>query len=642
MSNKYLHWLFLGILLFPRTLQAQTATGSPYMDAIEFSKALTPGADVKSLEKLVNIVSFYADRKDININNISTVLGTMPFLKEYVPFLPAIAPAATAKGSVGAPTSSPGGIAGLDVTNISDGIAKFLIERGRQELSMAFFDRFKKDLERYPELKVLFAESSLILMNIESYNIQNLLQELKDAFMKDLLNIPNNILALRSLTKESCKGDTRCEERINSLISTFTSSRGHDTRLFILPLICMQGVIDGNNIIDITNKMSADSAICATNDNFNSIIKLSSILLESLRNPNTDGGLFLNQAGVRNLFYSRDLLNIFLGLIYQKYKAPGLNCYAGLTIGTKNMEDIFTLIINSRVSFYATLTSLDKINAAYASIQRSIRDNQKVDAASYASAIMASISMLDNISRSLEILIPKSLPENYTRFASNLKIAGNICLDIQNKNYAGIFNGTIKFINDNAIANDETRERLVKYLSFAANLSSAKTSDEVKEALNAVALPPGSYSIKQRSAFNISLNGYVGYNWDFNGGLYANGVYAPVGFSASCGLGRKHGGALTLFAAVIDVGALVAYRLQNGVTDDLKQDIRLESILAPSAQLFIGIPKTPIAAGIGWRRTAKLFYSADESFTVIKPKSVFSASILIDIPIFTLKNNAYK
>ncbi len=155
------------------------------------------------------------------------------------------------------------------------------------------------------------------------------------------------------------------------------------------------------------------------------------------------------------------------------------------------------------------------------------------------------------------------------------------------------------------------------------------------------ALPPGSYSVKQKSSWNIALNGYIGYAADFREGLYAHGFYAPVGLAFSKGVGRKNQWALTIFSSIIDVGGIVSYRLRDSETDALKQEVRLESIISPSAQLVIGIPKTPIAVSGGWRMSPKLFYSGDETFQAIPSKSVFNVGILIDIPIFTLFNRPY-
>ena len=41
-------------------------------------------------------------------------------------------------------------IGGLDVTNIADGLAKFIIKRAKQELSIAFFKKFKERSEKIP------------------------------------------------------------------------------------------------------------------------------------------------------------------------------------------------------------------------------------------------------------------------------------------------------------------------------------------------------------------------------------------------------------------------------------------------------------------------------------------------------------
>jgi hypothetical protein len=398
-------------------------------------------------------------------------------------------------------------------------------------------------------------------------------------------------------------------------------------------------VLDGNNIIEIVNKISADESVCGQNDNLSGLIQISSILLESLRTSEDRGGIFLNQVSFKNLFYSKDLLSVFLGLVYQKYNA--LDCYKNLHIANNDLAACFIKVFDSRTLFYSMLTSFDKINSAYAAIQKNIQQNQKPDNSYYVSVVSASLKMFSNISFSLSRIIPNSLPPTFEKFALNLGIASDVCNDIQQKNYAGIFNTTIKFINENGVINDtHAHEQLVKYLSFAANLASATNAGEVKEAINAIALPPGSFSIKQRSSLNVSLNGYIGYAWDFNGGLYANGIYAPVGFSLSKGLG-KNGGAISLFTSIIDVGAVASYRLLDSPTDSLKQEIRLESIISPSAQLLFEIPKWPIAVGAGWRLAPKLFYSKNDLSTAVPSKSVFNVCILIDIPIVTIYNKPY-
>jgi hypothetical protein len=175
-----------------------------------------------------------------------------------------------------------------------------------------------------------------------------------------------------------------------------------------------------------------------------------------------------------------------------------------------------------------------------------------------------------------------------------------------------------------------------------ASVVKAESGEDVQNALEAAALPAGSFSIKQKSAFNISLNGYIGYALDYREkDLYARGVYAPVGISASWG-SRYRRPTLTGFVSLIDVGGIATYRLENGTTETLKQEVRLESIFSPSIQVFVEpIPGFPFAIGAGYRKTPKLFYSDNTSFTVVPSQDVFNISFLIDIPIFNIVNKQH-
>jgi hypothetical protein len=179
-----------------------------------------------------------------------------------------------------------------------------------------------------------------------------------------------------------------------------------------------------------------------------------------------------------------------------------------------------------------------------------------------------------------------------------------------------------------------------------ASVVKAESGEDVQNALEAAALPAGSYSVKQKSVFNLSVNGYIGYAWDYNKAvfknLYARGVYAPVGISASTGTTKKHGISFTGFLSLIDVGSVATYRLNNGTTENLKQEVRLESIFSPSAQMFFELGGYPFAVGGGWRKTPKLFYSNNSNFTVVPPKNVFNFSVLIDIPFFTILNHPFE
>jgi hypothetical protein len=72
-------------------------------------------------------------------------------------------------------------IGGLNVTNLADGLAKFIVERAKTELNIAFFNRFKKELDNQKELQILFPQTRLVLRAIDAeiYNYSVYLETLK-------------------------------------------------------------------------------------------------------------------------------------------------------------------------------------------------------------------------------------------------------------------------------------------------------------------------------------------------------------------------------------------------------------------------------------------------------------------------------
>lgn len=633
----------VAIILFAMSLasgfqmyaQPASVTGNFYEDAKLFVNGIQ-SADAKFL----SVVSYYFERTDVTSFNAGTIISSNSFLEPLVSRInirPAVNPVVAV-----APTGFGSGIGGMNVAKFADGAAKFLIERGKLEISMTFFSRFNEELKKYPELKLLLPRSFEIVKKIETHNFQNFLQELQDAFAKDMTNMPVSLLSLRNMEISVCEGDAACQARIASVTAAYTSA---EFRPLILSLIAMQGIIDGNNIKDIVNKMVVDQAICGQpNDNFNAYLKITAILMEMFQSADTNGSLFLDQGQLRDLFSSPDLLRVFLGLGLQKFNMKP--CYTGLQItGGRNLEDVFNAVLVGQQKYYGVMGTFDRINISSAGVVRQLRNSSKVESDQVITLVSSSLQLVENILRALEKVTDVPLGQAHTTLIRNLSLATEICVDIEQKNYAGIFNGTIKFIEINQIITDtKAKEKFVKYMAFGANLASATTSDEVKEAIDAVALPPGSYSIKQKSSYSISFNGYAGYSWDFNSkGLYMRGIYAPIGFTFSKGLSRKFGGSLSVFTSLIDIGGIAAYRLENDSTDALKQEVRLESLFSPSAQLQVGIPKTPLAITFGWRYTPKLFYSGDtDNFRTVPSKSVFNLSVLIDIPIATLYNRQYE
>jgi len=599
-------------------------------------------------EEVTKIIAYYANKPGATKAEVEAIIRANPLLSQSEVLKKYMETESTAAAAPFEPTAAGSGLFGLNVTNFADGLAKFLIERGKQELSMAFFDKMKEEFKKYPELKTLFPLTFGILDEIENHNILTLLQELKDAFAKDLMNGPTNLLALRYIETVDCSVDKKdrerksCEEH-NKVIVKIRDAAW--TRTATVSLNIAQGILSGSNIIAILGNVVTDTTFCESSDNVSGVLKLSYVLMDILRASKESDGLFVNETRLRQLFSNKELLTIFLGLGYEKYKT--IECLKAdqLKIGNAGLDEIFKTLLAGRTKFLGKISSFDNLNISYNSLKKQLAAGTPAEPNNYRSFVFASTSAVSRLVNGFANLLNLEQNSELEKLIANIVIGTDFVIDIHQKSYAGIFNDIIRFVDANKILDNNTdaKAKLVKYLSFGANLASAQNSDEVKDALNAATLPPGSFSVKQKSKFSIGLNAYVGYGWDVHGkSLYGHNIYAPIGVAASWGLSKKKKrGAFSVFVSAIDVGSLVSYRLVNSPTDTLKQEVRLESIISPSAQLIYAFPGVPISFCAGWKHTPKLVFEGQKEFRVVEPEDVFNVSILIDIPMFNFKVTPY-
>ena len=114
----------------------------------------------------------------------------------------------------------------------------------------------------------------------------------------------------------------------------------------------------------------------------------------------------------------------------------------------------------------------------------------------------------------------------------------------------------------------------------------------------------------------------------------------PIGISMT--FARGH---LTLFASVIDLGSVVNQRLNNDTTSYV--NLRFEQFFAPGGALLYNFKNTPISlgAGVSYVPNLRTIKYSDGTATVSESGlSVLrmNASLLIDIPFFTIYNRPLK
>jgi len=241
--------------------------------------------------------------------------------------------------------------------------------------------------------------------------------------------------------------------------------------------------------------------------------------------------------------------------------------------------------------------------------------------------------------------------------------ANELYKNIYTKNYnSAVLN--VCSILDSLFPDDKSKKFIagvLKYGNFMASVVKAESPEEVQSAIEATALPAGSSSIKKNSAFNISLNAYIGGYFgrmnsnpnDIDGNNSKVGVTAPVGIAFSLGLGHfKNGsslGSLSLYGTLIDVGAIAGYRLNNDSTA-LDQKVTLGDIFTPGGYLVygIGLPfkwlsYVPLSIGYGWQYGSKLYIKEGNKIEISSSSRWRSNWFVgIDIPLANFYTKSYK
>ena len=170
-----------------------------------------------------------------------------------------------------------------------------------------------------------------------------------------------------------------------------------------------------------------------------------------------------------------------------------------------------------------------------------------------------------------------------------------------------------------------------------AAVANAKNSDQVTNAIEAVALPAGSSRIKRESRSNVSLNAYCGFYCGKNiAGDWSTGLTAPIGIAASWGI-YKHT-SFSLFFSIFDLGAPVAFRFSNN--SDSIPAIKLADIISPGLFVSWGIRKCPVSINAGCQMTPSLTSVSSKGNTFGTKSLRVTLGLLVDLPLLNLYNKS--
>lgn len=608
---------------------------------------------------------------------------------------------------------------GIDVTDLANAVSAFLIKRAKQELTIAFFERFRKFSEKNPEFEILFPKTTNTLKGLLSFSYPKMLPALQTAFLDDLDKVTEKIDNVMELP------------RYQTLLANFPEIK-----------ICLRSIkivheleVGYSNAAEILREFSAFPEWQASNSteafkNAGSMLAVATIFSESIRNnPDSSGteAVWINAKELKELVTTPLLFDIYLSLVYQKIKHDKITFYDKNT-GTNTLADLIKTNTESIISFRSNLNEFFVLVSQVNGVVNNIADKKAAHTAitneDYYNYINTSVDIVQGsveiindyvktpvsmdvfpVVRKANDIFKDGYSKQYAQLFSDLVDEFDLIAKLTDKrtefetlknksgitDYAGSEKKTVATMVKNTASFTEIKEKsietieeglkatanpnlttalghyrlkqLVHFLKelkpyglFMANVVAAQKPEDMQAALENAVLPVGSSSIKKNTVSNLSVQAYLGaYLSDkdnsFSAWTSKFGVIAPIGISYTPGfLSWKSGGSVSLFGSLLDLSAIVDYKLKkdstitaNGTTSAISKDykVKLGQIFSPGVFVVYGFfGNLPLSIGAGGQYGPGLSKINVDNTTVINnPSWRWSVFLAVDIPLFNLHNS---
>ncbi len=541
-------------------------------------------------------------------------------------------------------------------TKIIDATSQFLVDRVKEELLLAFFDRFLAQVDQSTELVSLMPNTHFLLKNNDIFKVPSMGEVWMTAFEEDLNSIPQNF---------------------NLMVQThpdyFELKKKPEFQMFMMAGYVFKEIQGESNLIEFIESFYEEFE-----DSDTQLIQMLSVvglLRENLRESIYGEGLVSRDA-FRELFdNNEDAPLYFSALVYQqeredfdKIKVPQLNTQLVLGDLIKTNFVDFTKMTGK---FLTRMKKLEKSKSAFDS-KKYLKDEDKPK---YQKAVLDfASSVFEFLDFSIE-LAHFSNPEFYftsSYYRTYRPVVQKTILAIdagQKKDYGQLMIYSMQMMEplvqvrinhlEKKFELDGSNKKVAQeikilrgvvknfmyYGGFMVDVLSANSTQDIKGIINKYAAPVGSYRVKRQSNFSVSLSSYPGLygGWETtNAGIenesFVTGVTAPIGLSLNWGNSfygmNAKGHSFSLYTSIVDIGAAFSYRWSNSEGEGFPEEIKWEQIISPGVHAVWGIGNTPMAFMLGAQYTPLLRKITDQNNELQPNAWRFGATISVDIPIF--------
>lgn len=475
-----------------------------------------------------------------------------------------------------------GGSSGLSTLNLAVGLTDFLIERGKDEAVLSFMLTMKRNVSTDALITTALPRSHAIIMRLETENFQSLMPVLRTAFVEDLNELPTRggriatALNLSSAERSYLEG------------IGIVYSRGMEMRRGAPPAVAL------SNLVEVSRSDLSDTLALRS-------LHVIGLLAreyaagggeEVIRELTGPAGGWLRRYFVA--FVARDVVNLD--------QIQGVDATNFLRLLSQRESDALLL-----------LNQLHSVRDALASTTAEGGNPGGTGQANGWTAAVAVLEVLRTAPRFL--YAPGEDQGSFQKLDSILTDASHLHHAFVRQDYGAI----ITWLLENphvtmcgTISNSTCNVRL-RYLSLAASLAAATSSDEVAQALRTASAPVGSYRAKRAQhgewlrPLTIAATGYLGaaaYHQNASDGTEAPqsaggyvGVGLPFGLELSAG---APWGALSVYFPLLDLGSLAnsALGLASDTADSA--DFQPQNVVAPGVAVVFNLTRNfPVSFGLG-------------------------------------------
>ena len=526
---------------------------------------------------------------------------------------------------------------------VGQGIATFLADRARQELSATFFERFRRRLEERPALAILFPSTLDQLDRIDDdiFGFNAYIEGLRFSFFSDLNTLPlqvRDLIVQHPETLDLAPGAQLLAEDALSLAQLLAEGEPLENLVAFLLRDSQLRDLDRISYLDV----GPGAATVRTLSDLTTLLGFVGAELGVGPELKFEAG-----PAVSRFLSDPVSVNLLLGLLWFRAQATPLTNGSNLQVALSDLGERLRREAGVPATTGKHLRSLYHRLRELKELRDAPGDSTLADGTTISRTYRLSSSLSGALESAYALGIDLGLAEAENEAVPtalrSFRAANQLLFDVERGFYVAAVNDLLQLLDGISLREEgfAARKALLRYGTFIATVAEARTADGVAAAIETFALPPGSSRMKKNNRWSVALNGYVGAQFGREkleqdterADVFA--VTAPVGINVNRGLGR--GGSLSLYVTAIDVGAFTAYRLGGNATYQELPEFTWSNLFAPGGQLVYGLPHNlPVSVAVGYQQGPSLRRVSDDFADIVpdgRGGNRIMATVSVDIPI---------